>query len=35
MDLQNQPLHILQKFTDGIDVGLDQLKALDLGVGAS
>lgn len=35
MGLQNQPLYMLKKFTDGIDVGLDQLKALDLGVGAS
>ena len=29
------PLHTFQKFIDGLDVGVDQLKALDLGQGPS
>lgn len=31
--LQNQPIHILQQLIDDIDVGVDQLKAQDLGLG--
>ena len=33
LDLQDWPLHTLQQFIDGIDVGVGQLKALDLGLG--
>jgi hypothetical protein len=29
------PIHILQKFTDGVDVGVGQCKTLDLGLGGS
>ena len=31
LDLQNQPLHVLQHFMDGVDIGVGQFKALDLG----
>ena len=30
MDLKVQPLHALQQFIDGVDVGVDHLKAMDL-----
>jgi hypothetical protein len=30
LDLQDQPLHALQKFIDGEDVGVGLLKALDM-----
>ena len=32
LDLQDGPLHLLQQFTDGVDVGEAQPKALDLGL---
>jgi hypothetical protein len=32
LDLQDWPLHTLQQFIDGVDVGVGQLKALDLGI---
>lgn len=35
LDLQVQPLHVLQQFMDEVDVGVDQLKALDLSLGGS
>ena len=35
LDLQDQLLHTLQQFIDGIDVGVGQLKSLDLGLGGS
>ena len=35
LDLQDQPFHILWQFIDGVDVGMGQLKALDLGLGGS
>lgn len=33
--LQDWPLHMLQQFLDGVDGGVVQLKALDLGHGGS
>ena len=33
--MQNWPLHVLQQFISGADVGVGQLKALDLGLGGS
>lgn len=33
MDLQDQPLYQLQQLIDGVDVGVGQLRALDLGLG--
>ena len=33
LNLQDWPLHILQQFINGINVGVSQLKALDLGLG--
>ena len=35
LDLQDWPLHMLQQLIDGVDVGVDQLKSLDLGLGSS
>jgi hypothetical protein len=35
LDLQDRPLHKLQQFIDGMDVGVDQLKTLDLGLCSS
>ena len=35
MDLQDQYFHVLQQLIDGVDVGVGQLKALDLGLGDS
>ena len=35
LDLQNQPFHPLQQIIDVVDVGVDQLKALDLGLEGS
>jgi hypothetical protein len=35
LDLQDWPLFMLQQFTDGIDVGVDQVKALGLALGYS
>ena len=35
LGLQDQPLHVLQWFIDGVDVGLGQLKVLDLDLGGS
>ena len=32
LDLQEWLLHKLQQFTDGVDAGVGQLKALDLGL---
>ena len=32
LDLEEWPLHVLQHFLDGVDVGMGQLKALDLGL---
>lgn len=32
LDLQDWPLHVLQQFIDGLDVGLGQLKPLELGL---
>ena len=32
MDLQDRPLHTFQQFIDGLDVGVSQFKALDLGL---
>ena len=31
LDMQDWPPHILQQFTDGVDAGEFQFKALDLG----
>lgn len=33
MALKDGPFYILQQLTDGVDVWVDQLKALDLGLG--
>ena len=33
LDVQDCPLHPLQQFIDGIDVGLRRLRAPDLGLG--
>jgi hypothetical protein len=33
--LWDRPFHKLQHFTDEVDVGVHQLKALDLGLGGS
>lgn len=33
LDLKDQTLHMLQHFTDGVAIGVEQLKALDLGPG--
>ena len=35
LDLQDWPFYVLQQLTDGVDVGLGQLKALDLSLGGS
>lgn len=35
MILQDQPLHTFQKFIDEVDVGVGQLKSLNLGLGGS
>ena len=35
LDLQGLPFHMLQQFTDGVDVGVGQLKVLDLGLGGN
>ena len=35
LSLQDQLFCLLQQFIDGVDVGVDQLKALDLGKGGS
>jgi hypothetical protein len=35
LNLWDWPLHTLQQFTNRVDVGLGQLKALDLGLGGS
>ena len=35
LELQDWTLHTLQQFIDGVDVGVGQLKALDLGLGGS
>ena len=35
LDLQDQPLHSLQQFIDEANVGVHQLRALDLGFGGS
>lgn len=35
LDLQEWLLHKLQQFTDGVDAGVGQLKALILGLGGS
>ena len=35
LDLQDWPFHILQQVTDGADVGVDLLKALDLNLRGS
>jgi hypothetical protein len=32
LDLWDGPLHMLQHFIDGVDVGVSQFKALDLGL---
>jgi len=31
LDLQDWPFHTLQQIIDGVDIGVGQLKALDLG----
>ena len=33
--LQDQPLHVLEQFIHGVDVGVGQPKPLDLGLGGS
>jgi hypothetical protein len=35
LDLQDQPLYKIQQFTNGVYVGLGQLKVLDLSLGGS
>ena len=35
LNLQDWPYHTLQQFIDGVDVGVGQLKALDLGLDGS
>jgi hypothetical protein len=35
LDLQDQPHHAPQQFIAGLDVGVSQLKVLDLGLGGS
>jgi len=35
VDLQDWSLHDLQQFIDGVDFGVDQLKALNLGLDGS
>jgi hypothetical protein len=35
LDLQDWLFHVLQQITDGVDFGVGQLKALDLGLGDS
>lgn len=35
LDLQDQPLRVLQQFTEVVDVGVNELKALNLGLGGS
>ena len=32
LDLQDQSLHVLQQFINGVDVGVGQFKALDPGL---
>lgn len=34
-NLQDLPLHTFQQFTDGADIGVSQLKALDLSLSGS
>ena len=33
LDMQDQPFYVLQQFIDGVDVEIDQLKVLDVGLG--
>ena len=33
LGLQDRPFHVLQQFTDGVDVKVRQLRALDLRLG--
>jgi hypothetical protein len=35
LDLQDWPLHMLKQFIDGVGVGVDQHKTLDLSMGGS